>query len=245
MKSLKTEDRLIKKIVANKLNTLVVDDDQNFSVDDRVEIINSAGKAVGFCFIDSVMSKRQKDIGSRDTDVADQLEFLQAGGLEATKPVKILKFKFEAYEKPKTVALGAEKYESLKMFSDGGSRGNPGPSASGYVLMTEADKVVKEVGVYLGVTTNNQAEYKSLQFGLEDALSLGARKISVFMDSQLVINQMNGSYKIKNRDLLPIYRNIKDLETKFEEISYTHVPREFNKLADSEVNKALDAELGE
>jgi ribonuclease HI/pterin-4a-carbinolamine dehydratase len=134
--------------------------------------------------------------------------------------------------------------EKIKIFGDGGSRGNPGPSASGFVILDMEDNVLVDKGVYLGVTTNNQAEYTSLKLALEEALKMGAREIQVYMDSLLVINQMKGIFKVKNRDLWPIHDAIKQLCTKFEHVSFSHVPREFNKLADAAVNRALDDHLG-
>jgi ribonuclease HI len=135
------------------------------------------------------------------------------------------------------------KYKKLITYSDGGSRGNPGPSASGYVVMDENNNVLIDKGVYLGLTTNNQAEYTSLKLALEDALKLGASEVDVFMDSLLVINQMKGVFKVRNRDLWPIHNSIKELATKFKKVTYQHVPRELNKLADAAVNRALDEEL--
>jgi ribonuclease HI len=134
--------------------------------------------------------------------------------------------------------------EEVKIFADGGSRGNPGPSASGFVILDMEDTVLLEKGVYLGVTTNNQAEYTALKLALEEALKLGVRRPHVYLDSLLVINQMKGIFKVKNRDLWPIHDAIKQLVTKFEEVSFDHVPREFNKLADAAVNRALDQQLG-
>ena len=133
--------------------------------------------------------------------------------------------------------------KDIKLYCDGGSRGNPGPSASGYVLLDQNDTVIKKSGVYLGVTTNNQAEYQSLKFGLEEAKKLGAHSVDVYMDSMLVVNQMKGIFKIKNRDLWPIHQSIKETAKQFKKVTYTHVPRELNKLADAEVNETLDAEL--
>lgn len=130
----------------------------------------------------------------------------------------------------------------IKMFADGGSRGNPGPSASGYVLMGMDDKVLTERGVYLGITTNNQAEYQAVKFGLEDALKNGAREVDVYLDSLLVVNQMKGIFKVRNRDLWPIHTAINELIKQFKKVSFTHVPREMNKLADAEVNICLDAQ---
>lgn len=132
--------------------------------------------------------------------------------------------------------------KAIKLFADGGSRGNPGPSASGYVLLSMEDEVLVERGVYLGITTNNQAEYQALRFGLEDALKRGVREVYVYMDSLLVVNQMKGIFKVRNRDLWPIHEAIAEQAKQFKKISFSHVPRELNKLADAEVNKTLDAE---
>lgn len=132
----------------------------------------------------------------------------------------------------------------VKVFGDGGSRGNPGPSASGFVVLDMEDNVLVDKGVYLGITTNNQAEYTSLKLALEECLKMGVKEVQVYMDSLLVVNQMKGVFKVKNRDLWPIHDAIKTLVTKFEKVSFSHVPREFNKLADAAVNRALDEQLG-
>ncbi len=133
------------------------------------------------------------------------------------------------------------KLKEVKMYSDGGSRGNPGPSAGGFVVLDMDDQIMHESGKYLGITTNNQAEYHSLKGGLEACLRMGARTVHVYMDSLLVINQMKGIFKVKNRDLWPIHDAIKQLVAQFEEVTFAHVPREFNKLADAMVNQTLDA----
>lgn len=127
-----------------------------------------------------------------------------------------------------------------KIFADGGSRGNPGPSASGYVIMDKEDNVLVDKGVYLGVTTNNQAEYTALKLALEECKAMGINELEVYMDSLLVINQMKGIFKIKNRELWPIHQAAIDLIKSFKHVSFSHVPREFNKLADAAVNRALD-----
>src|ERR1700712_3059516 len=95
--------------------------------------------------------------------------------------------------------------DTVKIFGDGGSRGNPGPSASGFVVLDMEDNILVDKGVYLGITTNNQAEYTALRLGLEEALKMGAKEVHVYMDSLLVINQMKGIYKIRNRELWPIH----------------------------------------
>ncbi len=136
--------------------------------------------------------------------------------------------------------------EKVKIYADGGSRGNPGPSASGFVVLNaeHGDKVIVDKGVYLGVTTNNQAEYTALKLALEEAHHIGAREVQVFMDSLLVVNQMKGVFKVRNRDLWPIHDAIKQSVKLFKHVSFQHVPRELNKLADAAVNRALDEELG-
>ena len=130
----------------------------------------------------------------------------------------------------------------LIMYADGGSRGNPGPSASGFVIKDANEKLVFEGGKYLGITTNNQAEYQAVKLALEKALELRLQPehISFRLDSQLVVNQLNGAFQIRNRDLWPIHASIKDLVTKFKKVTFTHVRREFNKEADAMVNKVLD-----
>src|SRR5664279_3675275 len=129
------------------------------------------------------------------------------------------------------------------IYSDGGSRGNPGPSASGYVIMDGQENVLHQGGMYLGITTNNQAEYHGLRLGLEKAVELGVKTVDFRLDSMLVVNQMNGIYTIKNRELWPINDRIKELVTKFDKVTFTHVHREFNQLADGMVNKILNAHI--
>ncbi len=132
--------------------------------------------------------------------------------------------------------------EAAKLFTDGGSRGNPGPAATGVVVLDMEDNVVKKSSNYLGQTTNNQAEYQALLEGLKLALELGVKKLEVYMDSELIVKQIKGIYKIKNADLRPHYDKIQKLAEDFQEISFTHVPRALNKLADEMVNKCLDSQ---
>ena len=129
---------------------------------------------------------------------------------------------------------------SVTIFSDGGSRGNPGPSAAGYVMIDGAQEVIAEGGEYLGITTNNQAEYHGVRLGLERARELGYKRIDFKIDSMLVVNQMKGLYKIKNRELWPIHERIRILVQQFERVTFTHVNRKFNGLADGMVNKVLN-----
>lgn len=131
--------------------------------------------------------------------------------------------------------------DAIVIFSDGGSRGNPGPSAAGYVILNNSQEVIAEGGEYLGITTNNQAEYQGVRLGLEKAIELGYKKVDFKLDSMLVVNQMRGQYKIKNRELWPIHERIRMLMTQFDRVTFTHVNRQFNQLADGMVNKTLDA----
>ena len=146
----------------------------------------------------------------------------------------------ELVEKPITTHTKDESGHFI-IYSDGGSRGNPGPSASGFVIMNSREEVIHQGGMYLGITTNNQAEYHGVRLGLEKALELGARTVDFRMDSLLVVNQLNGVYAIKNRELWPINERVHELIVKFEKVRFTHVRREFNQLADGMVNKILDA----
>lgn len=126
------------------------------------------------------------------------------------------------------------------VYSDGGSRGNPGHSAAAYVIETPNGEVIERSGMYLGITTSYQAEYQGLRIGLERALELGYKKIEYRLDSLMVVNQMKGIYTVKNRELWPINERILDLLSQFEDVKFTHVRREFNTIADGEVNRILD-----
>lgn len=133
----------------------------------------------------------------------------------------------------------------VTIYSDGGSRGNPGPSAAGFVIVNAEHDVVAEGGEFLGITTNNQAEYHGVRIGLEKAIELGHKRVQFKIDSMLVVNQLTGQYKVKNRELWPIHERIRELLTHFERVTFTHVPRELNQLADGMVNKTLDAHKDE
>jgi ribonuclease HI len=143
----------------------------------------------------------------------------------------------EIFEGKKPPAGGLEE---AKLFTDGGSRGNPGPSAIAFVIRKMDDSVVEIMGEYIGDTTNNQAEYQALKMGLKRAQELGVKKLIVNLDSELVVKQINGLYKIKNQELLPHYNEVKDLAGKFEKVTFQHVPRALNVIADKEVNRILD-----
>lgn len=135
--------------------------------------------------------------------------------------------------------------KSITVFTDGGSRGNPGPSAAGYIILNDRQEVIAEGGEYLGITTNNQAEYQGVRLGLEKALELKYKTIHFRIDSMLVVNQLKGIYRIKNRELWPIHERIRELMKQCDKVTFSHVQREFNQLADGMVNKTLDAHARE
>ena len=131
-----------------------------------------------------------------------------------------------------------------RLFTDGGARGNPGPAAYGYVLEGEDGSVLDAHGEPIGVATNNVAEYSALLAGLRRAAELGVDELEVVSDSELMVKQMTGIYRVKNEALRPLAQEAGRLARALPRVTYTHVLREHNELADSLVNQALDAESG-
>ena len=127
-----------------------------------------------------------------------------------------------------------------RLYTDGGARGNPGPAAAAYVLETEDGTVLDARGETIGVATNNVAEYRALVAGLERALELGIGELEVVSDSELLVKQMRGEYKVKNAALRELSLEASRLARQVGDVSYTAVRREHNELADSLVNEALD-----
>ena len=128
----------------------------------------------------------------------------------------------------------------LKIYADGGARGNPGPAAAGYVIADANDRILEEGGEYLGATTNNQAEYRAIELALEKAKKYNPAQVDCFLDSELIVKQLAGAYRVKKLELKPKYDSVKALASSFGKISFTHITREFNKRADAQVNKILD-----
>jgi len=128
-----------------------------------------------------------------------------------------------------------------KLSTDGGSRGNPGPAAFGYVLEAEDGTVLAAHGERIGVATNNVAEYRGLVAGLEKALELAVPEVEVVSDSELLVKQMTGEYKVKNAALRDLSLQAARLAREIGKVSYTAVRRDHNELADRLVNEALDA----
>jgi len=128
------------------------------------------------------------------------------------------------------------------LYTDGGARGNPGPAGIGAVLEIDG-QLAGTVSEYIGEATNNKAEYKALIAGLRMAHELGATHLSCFLDSELVVKQLRGEYRVKDKDLKTLHSAVTSLTTKFVTITFQHVPREKNKKADKLVNQAIDSQI--
>lgn len=126
---------------------------------------------------------------------------------------------------------------------DGASRGNPGPSGIGYVIHDNNGQIIEQGGEFIGFATSRMAEYYAMRKGVSRAVELGFNTVRFISDSLMVVNQLNNIFKIKNQDVLPIYRDIQEMVGKFGAISFVHVPRSQNAIADSEANRAIDQTL--
>lgn len=133
--------------------------------------------------------------------------------------------------------------ERLRVYSDGAARGNPGPAGAGAVLVEPSGQVVDRLGKYLGVQTNNYAEYMGLLLGLRKARQLGVREVEVYADSELMIRQLGGRYQVKSPSLRPLYEEALKLLNDFSRVKLVHVPREMNEAADEMSNRAIDERL--
>lgn len=128
--------------------------------------------------------------------------------------------------------------EKISIYFDGASKGNPGPAGAGAAVL-RGSSVEKEIKKYLGIATNNQAEYSALLLGLQAARDLGAKEVEVFGDSELVIFQLLGRYQIRDEKLKLLYQQVVEVGRGFDKLRFTHVPREKNKLADALANEAV------
>lgn len=255
MKTLKFNHEAAQLLLnGRKTSTWRLYDDKDLSVDDRLKILDKVDpkdpktwKVVGQA---DVTETTEKKLGSLKADelseegfrtVDDALNTYQSyygDRVDLQTPVKILRFTFEPTHGDNP--SGAMLLEEARLYTDGGSRGNPGDSACAYAICKMDDTLVEKAGFYLGMATNNQAEYQGMKQGLERAKDLGLDKVNVMSDSQLVVNQMKGLYKVKNQELASLHQDVSNLAKSFEKITFTYVPRELNKIADSEVNRILD-----
>lgn len=131
----------------------------------------------------------------------------------------------------------------LTIYTDGGSRNNPGPAATGVVIKDETGKTIKNYGEYLGEQTNNYAEYMAIISGLKKAKELGADEVECIVDSKLVCEQLNGNWKVKEPTLQKLFVEAWNIKAKFKKVKIIHTLRAGNKEADAEVNKVLDSHL--
>ncbi|MGC2424700.1 MAG: ribonuclease HI family protein [Nitrospirota bacterium] len=136
-----------------------------------------------------------------------------------------------------------EKSRSLRIFTDGASRGNPGEAGIGVLIEDSSGSRLKEIRRYLGKATNNQAEYAALLTGLQASREMGAEDVSVFADSELLVKQMKGEYKVKHPLLLPLYTEAKTLTSGLKKFRITHIPRAQNAHADALANEAIDKKI--
>ena len=266
MKQLKFEHHFAEDIKAgNKSATFRVNDDKDIRPGDILELVDkvsgdhpSTWEIPGELEITAVSKMKISDLTKehmlRAESFRDSQEMVQSFkrfyGEHITEDtlVTILSFAFHKLESPRKylqqVQASGNTPPEVMLYADGGSRGNPGPSALGYAVLTMEKELLHQDNKYIGITTNNQAEYHALIAGMEWCLAKGVRKLHVYLDSLLVVNQLKGTFKVKNRDLWTLYESSKELSEKFRKVTFTHVPRELNKLADTEVNKALDAVKG-
>ena len=261
MKALKLNHTFASVLVDGAENaTWRINDDKDLHVNDTITLIDKIDplkpetwKPVGTGQITSILEKQLGAIVQQDLLKSERLlplpelleKYRSYYGRQVSEdtPVKIVRFLYQKHAETTIDNNTLKTKREYKLYTDGGSRGNPGPSACAYVLLDTQDTIIKKNGLFLGVTTNNQAEYQSLKMGLEAALRHKADTVHVYMDSTLVVNQMKGLYKVKNRDLIPVNASVRDIVTRLPNVTFTFVPREYNKLADALVNEILDAQL--
>lgn len=128
----------------------------------------------------------------------------------------------------------------LTLYTDGGARGNPGPGGCGVVICNSQRQVIKKATKFIKKATNNQAEYEALILGLQKAKSLKASEVDCYLDSQLIVEQLNHRYKIKNPGLGSLFIKVWNLSQSFKKVNYYYIPREKNKQADKLVNQVID-----
>ena len=131
----------------------------------------------------------------------------------------------------------------VRVYSDGAARGNPGHSGAGAVLVDSSGNVLDRLGKYLGIQTNNYAEYMGLLLGLKRARELGIREVEIFADSELMIRQLGGRYQVRSPSLRPLYEQALRLLNHFSRVKLVHVPRKMNAAADEMSNRAIDERL--
>jgi ribonuclease HI/ADP-ribose pyrophosphatase YjhB (NUDIX family) len=173
------------------------------------------------------------EIGKYELDEASRMVFQ----ITSTKTVRLSApvISVEPGEHKKGEAVGF-----ATIYTDGGSRGNPGPSGIGYYILGSDGHEIKRGGEFLGFTSSRLAEYYGLKEGLEQAIELGLKKVNFRSDNLMMVNQLNGVYPVKNKDLFQVHEDVLRLISKLDAFSIMHVPREQNRVADAEANRAMD-----
>ncbi len=272
METIKLSQTLAQKLQANAVISVweLVSKSQ-LAVNDTVRLVEATDprrpetwKTVGTARITRVLQKRLSDVTIEElqqqgyqtvAQAIAALQVLEESDVSITSSINVVYLVILQDLTNKNVNLTTNinsnekittnKIDKVHLYTDGGSRGNPGPSASGFVVINPTtNTVLVDKGIYLGITTNNQAEYLALKYGLEATKEMGVREVACYLDSMLVVNQMKGIFKVSNRDLWPVHESIKQLVESFKKVTFTHIPRERNTLADAAVNRALDEGLG-
>ena len=269
MKQLKFEHNFAQAIIKGERQTTLRIDDKDIRVGEVIQLVDkaSSNKPQEWTIPGelSVVGVQAFLLGSLPIDLLNNTELgeVSRDGLYTflrrfygehindETVIKLIQFHFVPYSQPVAFMLkqGSEAMrehlpEKVFLYADGGSRGNPGPSAAGFVIEDEHTNVLESWNKYLGITTNNQAEYHGLIAAMEWCKQHQIQDVDVRLDSLLVVNQMRGKFKVKNRDLWTLYETAKSLQKDFRKITFSHVPRELNRRADLEVNKALDSMSG-
>jgi ribonuclease HI len=161
--------------------------------------------------------------------------------LSLSKGPRMLLILFFVYTQNARLSYHIDMSKKVFIWTDGACRGNPGPASTGIAARLSVEgELIYQSGTYLGITTNNQAEYRAVLEALVWAKKNGYTEVEMRMDSLLVVNQLKGIFKVKNRDLWPIYQEIKDRLDEFTGAQFSHVLREYNREADAAANRVLD-----
>ena len=214
------------------------------TLNDVVTFVNLAGSSeIGSLYIIYDISLESRPISLNKDRYDDYLwvPLQDAASLqidEASRSVlTVLKEKIK--KRPAVTPEPGRPTEAI-VYTDGGSRGNPGPSAIGYVITTPGGEVIDKGGMFIGLSNSRHAEYVALKHGIEKVIEHGYKSANFLLDNLMVVSQMNGLYKVKNSDLIPTFNQIHSLLEGLDSFSFTHISRDRNREADSEVNRVLD-----
>lgn len=178
--------------------------------------------------------------GNKSVCWLKELEVGNKASLNDISNYLLQRVKNRVFKKTTDEVTLVSRQDKFVLYTDGGSRGNPGHSGVGYSIYDSSGSVIQEGCEYIGIAVSGVAEYQAVLRGLEAALNLGIKNLEVRVDNLMIAKQMNGLYQVKNRELWPIHERIVKLSAQFEKIKFIHIKREFNQIADRLVNQALD-----